>query len=223
MHCHSACWQWTMELVQYTFTLPWANGHWNRCISDPPCLGAMGSGTPAIQSHTACGQWEVKLLECTAGFTVGSGQWNSSPHCLWVVGTGIPATPQCVWAVGRGTPAMHCHTFWRQLAMIFLQCSATPPWGSGRWNSCYLPPYCLKVVGTGTLAKQCRTACGEGTLKSCNASPHCLRFGEWNSCNALPHCLGTVGSGTIVMHYVWGQWAGQLLQRSATLLGGSGR
>ena len=49
--------------------------------------------------------------------------------------------------------------------------------------------------------------------------------GSWNSCNTLPHCLGAVCSATPAMHCrtAWGQWAVQLLQRTASLLEGSGQ
>ena len=41
------------------------------------------------------------------------------------------------------------------------------------------------------------------------------------TCNELPHCLGAVGSATLAMHCLTalGQWAVELLQRTATLPG----
>ena len=47
---------------------------------------------------------------------------------------------------------------------------------------------------------------------------------QCNSCNTLPHRLGAVGSGTPATHChtAWGQWAVQLLQRTALLHGGIG-
>ena len=46
--------------------------------------------------------------------------------------------------------------------------------------------------------------------------------GQWNSCNALPHCPWAVGSATPAMHCltVWGQWAAELLQCTASLPSG---
>ena len=72
------------------------------CNALPRCLGAVGSGTPAMHCLTASGQWAVELLQCTASLPGGSGQRNSSyalPHCL---GAGALAPwrwggPQRVW------------------------------------------------------------------------------------------------------------------------------
>ena len=75
------------------------------------------------------------------------------------------------------------------------QYSAPLPGGSGQWNSCYTLPHCLGVVGSGTPAIHCLTA------------------------------LGAVGSATPAMHCLtaWGQWAVDVLQRTAPLPGGSGQ
>ena len=51
----------------------------------PHCVGAVGSGTPAVHCLTAWGQWAVVPLWYTASLPGGSGQWNSCgalPHCL---------------------------------------------------------------------------------------------------------------------------------------------
>ena len=75
------------------------------------------------------------------------------------------------------------------------QHSASPPRGSGQWNSCNARPLCLHAVW------------------------------RWNSCNALPHCQWAVGIGTPTRHRhtVCGQSAVELPQRTATLPGGSGQ
>ena len=61
----------------------------------------------------------------------------------------------------------------------------------------------------------------------CPAALHlwAVDSGQCNSCNALPHCLGAVGSATPATHChtAWGQWAVELLQRTASLPGGSGQ
>ena len=46
----------------------------NSCSTLPHCLGAVGSGTPAMHCLTAWGQWAVDLLQCTASLPGGSGQ-----------------------------------------------------------------------------------------------------------------------------------------------------
>ena len=228
-----------MQLLQCTASLPGGSGQCNSCNALPHCLGAVGSGTPtmhcrtawgqwavqltALHCPTAWGQWAVQILQCTASLPGGSGQWNSCnalPDCLGAVGSATPAThcltawgqwtvellhalPHCLGAVGSATPAMHCLTAWGQWAVQFLQCTASLPGGSRQWNSC-------------------------------NALPHCPGgSGQWNFCNALPqtpamHCLiapGAVGSAIPAMHCptAWGQWAVQLLQRTASLPGGSGQ
>ena len=137
---------------------------------------------------------------------------------------------------------MHCPTAWGQWAVELLQCTASLPGGSGQWNSCNALPHCLGAVDSATPAMHRLTAVGQWavTLPQCTTSlPG--GSGQWNSCNALPHCLGAVGSGTPAMHCLtalgavgsatpamhcltaWGQWAVQLLQYTAALLGGSGQ
>ena len=85
--------------------------------------------------------------------------------------------------------------------MELLQCTASLPWGSGQWNSCYAPPHYLRAVGSGTPAMHCLTAWGQWALQllQCTASlPGGI--GQWNSCNALPRCVEAVGSATPAMH-----------------------
>ena len=90
---------------------------------------------------------------------------------------------------------MHGHTACGQWAVKLVQCIATLPAGSGLWNSCNELPQCP----------------GDSGL--------------WKGCNALPHCLWAVGGGVAAMHghTASGQRALELLQCTATLLGGSGQ
>ena len=88
-----------MELLQCTASLPGGSGQCSFCNALPHCLGAVGSGPPAIHCRTAWGQWAVQLLQCTASLPGGSGQWNSCNAPL-----------HCLGAVGSATPAMHCLT-----------------------------------------------------------------------------------------------------------------
>ena len=111
-------------------------GQCNSCNALPRCLGAVGSGTPAMRCLTAWGQWAVELLQRTASLPWGSGQWNSChtlPHCPGGSGqwNSCNALPHCLGAAGSGTPAMHCPTAWGQWAVQLLQYSAALPGGSG--------------------------------------------------------------------------------------------
>ena len=105
--------------------LPGGSGQCNSCNALPHCLGAVGSGTPAMHCLTAWGYWAVQLLQYTAPLPGGSGQRNS-----------CNALPHCPGAVGSGTPATHCLTAWEQWAVQLLQCTASLPRGSGQCNSC---------------------------------------------------------------------------------------
>ena len=90
---------------------------------------------------TAWGQWAVGLLQHTASLPRGSAQrksCNALPHCLGVVGRGIPAT--------------HCLSAWGQCAVQLLQRNASLPRGSGQRNSYNALPYCLGVVGSANFA-----------------------------------------------------------------------
>ena len=207
----------------------------------------MSSAAPALLCPTAWGQWTVQLLQCTASLSGGSGQRNfrnALPHCLGVLGSATPAmhclTAWGLWAV----ELLQCTASlpWGQWAAELLQCTASLPGGSGQWNSCNALPHCLGAADSATPAMHRLTALGQWAVKL----PQCTTSvpggsGQWNSCNALPHCLGAVGSGTPAMHRLtalgaggsatpathcltaWGQWAVQLLQYTAALLGGSGQ
>ena len=118
--------QWAVKPLQCTAPLPGGSGQWNFCHTLPHCLGAVGSGTPAMHCHTALGavgsgppamhglnawgQWAVQLLQYTAALLGGSGQCNSRSALLHY--------PQ---AIGSATPAMHCLTAWGQWAVETLQ------------------------------------------------------------------------------------------------------
>ena len=113
MHCRTASGQWAVQflqctaslpggseavqLLQCTATSPGGGGQWDSCNTLPPCLGAVGSATPAMRCHTGWGRWAVELLRCTASLPGGNGRCYS---CY--------ALPHCSGAVGNGTPAMHC-------------------------------------------------------------------------------------------------------------------
>ena len=70
MHCHTACGQGAVELLQFSASLPVGRGQWKSCNAPPYCLEAAGSATAGMHRHTARGQWAVELLQCTAW-----GQW----------------------------------------------------------------------------------------------------------------------------------------------------
>ena len=164
------------------------------------CRMAWGQWAVQLVHYTAPllgGQRAVDLLQCTTPLPGGSGRCNfcnTPPHCLGAVGGEAPAM-DCLngWgAVGSGTPAIHGPAAWG---------------GSGQCNSCNALPHCLGAVGSGTLA----------------TPPHNLGgSGHWNSCNALPQCLGAVGSGAPTTYRLtaWGHGAVELLQCTASLLGG---
>ena len=210
------------------------SGQCNSCNALPHCPGAAGGGTPAMHCHTARGKWAVQLVQCTATLPGCTGQRNSCnalpqclgqwsscnalPHRVGAVGGGTPAMPcltYCVGAVGSATPAMHSHTTWGQWAVELLQCTASPPGGSRRWNSCNAQPHCPGALRNGVPSMHCHTTWGRWAVEilQCTATqPGGGR--RCNSCNALPHCLGAVGSGTLAIHChtARGQWAVQLLQ-----------
>ena len=49
--------------------------------------------------------------------------------------------------------------------MELLQCTATPPGGSGRCNSCNTLPHYLGAVGSVTPAMHCHTAWGQWAVE----------------------------------------------------------
>ena len=91
MHCLTAWGQWAVQLLQYTAALSGDSGQRNSCNALPHCLGAVGSGTPALHCPTAWGQWAVQRVQYTAALSGGSGQRNSCnalPHCPGAVDSG---------------------------------------------------------------------------------------------------------------------------------------
>ena len=122
----------------------------------------------------------------------------------WADGESCPGGACCPKS---GTLALHRHGAWGQWAVELLQCSASLLGGIGQWNSCYALPHCLGEVGSGTRATHCP-----------------IGQGQWqcNSRGTLPHCVGAVHSATPAMqrHTAWGRWAVELMQCTASLLGG---
>ena len=118
LHCTALCvpcstivvgrGQWAVELLQRTATPPGGCGQWNCCYALPHCLGAVGSGTPAVHCLTALGQWVVQLMQ-------------PLPHCLR--------------KVGSATPAIHCLTARGATVAELLLKMASLPEGSGLWSS----------------------------------------------------------------------------------------
>ena len=53
VHCLTALGQWAVELLLYSASLPGGSGQWYPCGTLPHCLGAVGSGTPAVHCRTA--------------------------------------------------------------------------------------------------------------------------------------------------------------------------
>ena len=123
IHCLTAWGQWAVELLQCTATLPMqctatlprGSGQCNSCNTLLHCLGAVGSGTPAMCGPTSWGDGESYP---GGGCCLKSG--TLAMHChtaLGAVGGGTPAIhcltntlPHCLGAVGSATLAMHCHT-----------------------------------------------------------------------------------------------------------------
>ena len=113
-HCLTAWWQWAVELLQRTASLPGGSGQWNSCNALPHCLGAVGSAIPAVHYLAAWGQW----------------QWNP-----------CNAPPYYLGAMGNATSAVHRRTPRGQRAVELLSSTAKFPRGSGQWNSCNELPH----------------------------------------------------------------------------------
>ena len=53
INCLTAYGQWAVELLQCTAALLGRGRQWNSCTALPRCVGAVGTGTPAMHCHTA--------------------------------------------------------------------------------------------------------------------------------------------------------------------------
>ena len=100
--------------------LPGGTGLWTSCNTLPHCLGAVGSGTPAIHCPTAWGQWAVDLLQYTASLPRGSGQGSvlQEFHCPLPPGSEVVycrrSTARCPRAVGQCIAGGPLHIALRQ-------------------------------------------------------------------------------------------------------------
>ena len=203
----------------------WRSGQCTPCNALPHCMGAVGSWTPAMHRRTAWGQWAAELLQRTASLPRDNEQRDSSNALL------SNALPHCLGAVGSATPAAHCLIAWGQWAVGLLQRTASLPGGTWQSNPCNALPHCFGAVGSWTAAMHCRTAWGQWSAELLQRTASLPGDNEqWDSSNALlpnalPHCLGAVGSATPAAHCLiaWGQWAVGLLQRTASLPGGTGQ
>ena len=160
MHCPMAWGQWALQLLQYTASLPLDSGHCNFCSALPHRLGAVGSGTPAIQCPTTWGLWAVQLLQYAATLQGHIGHCNSCIRTATLLRGGAQwnscnALPECSEAVGRSTGLMHRLTTCGQWAVELHFCTATMSWGSRLWNSCNALPHCLGAMGNGTRVMHC--------------------------------------------------------------------
>ena len=120
-HCLVLC--TTLHCVCPAALLLWAggSGQWNSCNALPHCLGAVGSGPPAMHCPTAWGQWAVQFLQCTASLPGGSGQCNSCNGVVWcgVVWCGV------VWCGVVWCGVVWCGVVWCDVVYCaVLQCSA---------------------------------------------------------------------------------------------------
>ena len=87
--CSSACWCCCSSRKAHTMvppdpagtlhtsSLPCGSGPWNSRCTLPHFLGAIGSGSPAVDRRTARWHRAVEILLHTASFPGGSGQWHS--------------------------------------------------------------------------------------------------------------------------------------------------
>ena len=90
--------QWAVELLQCTVRMPGGSGQWTSCNTLPHCLGALGSGPPALHCPTAWGQWAVGVVWCGVVWrgmvwygigAVGTGRIWDAEECK----TGCTCTP----------------------------------------------------------------------------------------------------------------------------------
>ena len=107
MHCLTTRGQWAVDLPQCTIPLPGGRRQWNSCNTLPHCLGAVASGSPAMQRpeggrNLLQGLWGRQLRPRT-GHTrdreSSPGAWSEHPygpterrHCLRTGHTGLRGT-----------------------------------------------------------------------------------------------------------------------------------
>ena len=131
-------------------------------------------------------------MQYTASLPGASGQGNSCsalPHCLWAVGSAIPAIHGLIaWGDGEFCPGGGCRR-----KMELLQCTATLLGGSEQCNSCNTLPHRLGVVGSGTRAMRWPSSWEDG--ESCPGGGRCLKSacGGWQPPSARAHQPGGRG------------------------------
>ena len=52
-----------MDMLQYTATVLGGSGQWVSFSTQPPCWGAVGSGSPSAYYYTNGEQWAVHRLQ----------------------------------------------------------------------------------------------------------------------------------------------------------------
>ena len=120
MHYLTAWWQWVVDLLQYTASLPWCSVQCTSFNALPHCLG----------------QWAVELLHPTASLRRGSEQCNccnTLPHC-----------PGAVGSVGWGCGGWEC-SFMGSRSKDRI----TPPRGTPRTQPnwvCYSAVWCSSAM-----------------------------------------------------------------------------
>ena len=120
--------------------------------------------------------------------------------------------PQCPGAVGSATHSIQCLTAGGQRIMLFLQCTASLPGGSGHWDSCNALTHCqgAGAVRTAPPAMRCLIASGQWAVLLLQYTASLPRgIGQWNSCKALHHSLGVLGTANPAMHCLIARGSGQ--------------
>ena len=84
--------QRAVQLLQCTASLPWGSGQWTFCNALPHCLGAVGSGTPAITGRTGLGGTGSPAQGVVGTSCKAHGEPSSSNNrAQGLGGTGSPA------------------------------------------------------------------------------------------------------------------------------------
>ena len=158
-HCLTTLGQWAVGPLVHAASLSRGSGQEISCFSLPHCLGAVGSGNPALPWGS--GQW--KSCRYTATLPGGSGQWISCCMLLHFLG-----------AAGSGPPAAHRLTAWGQWAVEFLHFTAALPCGNGAVDLLLLAASVAGAAGSGCTAGHCLTACGQWAVGSGSPAAHYL-------------------------------------------------